>query len=159
MKRIFDIVFSAMGLTIVSPAFLWIMHRIKSEDGGPVFYRGLRVGFHGAPFYIYKFRTMVVNADRLGPSSTSEDDPRITRIGRLLRKHKLDELPQLLNVLKTVNRFEGQTPHECLFAAQRNIYSKLLRRFDGVFLNPLHGIGRHKTSDTTIEGCAYGIDI
>jgi lipopolysaccharide/colanic/teichoic acid biosynthesis glycosyltransferase len=76
-----------------------IAWRIKREDHGPIFYRGERVGLHGRPFRIFKFRTMVVDAERLGASSTSDDDPRITRTGRFLRKYKLDELPQLINVL------------------------------------------------------------
>ena len=72
---------------------------IKREDHGPVFYRGERVGLHGKPFRIFKFRTMVVDAEKLGASSTSDDDVRITKIGRFLRRYKLDELPQLINVL------------------------------------------------------------
>jgi lipopolysaccharide/colanic/teichoic acid biosynthesis glycosyltransferase len=72
--------------------------RIRMEDGGPIFYRGLRIGLHGQFFRIFKFRTMVVDAERMGGASTADDDPRITRIGKKLRKHKLDELPQLINV-------------------------------------------------------------
>ncbi len=98
MKRLFDIIFSSLGIVILSPIFLWIAWRIHGEDGGPVFYRGERVGRRGKPFRIFKFRTMVVNAEKLGGSSTADDDPRVTRIGHKLRKHKLDELPQLFNV-------------------------------------------------------------
>jgi lipopolysaccharide/colanic/teichoic acid biosynthesis glycosyltransferase len=98
MKRFFDIIISVMGLIILSPLLLCIAYCIHREDGGPVFYRGERVGLHGKPFRIFKFRTMVVNAEKIGGPSTPDDDQRITRIGRKLRKHKLDELPQLLNV-------------------------------------------------------------
>jgi len=98
VKRIFDIVLSVAGLVILSPFLFWVAWRIRREGGGPVFYRGERVGLHGKPFRIFKFRTMVVNAEKLGGSSTPDDDPRITRIGRRLRKHKMDELPQLINV-------------------------------------------------------------
>jgi lipopolysaccharide/colanic/teichoic acid biosynthesis glycosyltransferase len=98
MKRVFDIICSSLGLVILSPLLLGIAWCIHREDGGPVFYRGERVGLHGKPFRIFKFRTMVVNAEKLGGSSTPDDDPRITQIGRKLRKHKLDELPQLINV-------------------------------------------------------------
>jgi lipopolysaccharide/colanic/teichoic acid biosynthesis glycosyltransferase len=98
-KRFFDTVATAVGLLLISPSMFLIAWRIKAEDGGPVFYRGLRVGLHGKPFRIFKFRTMVVDAEKLGASSTSDDDLRITRTGRFLRKYKLDELPQLMNVL------------------------------------------------------------
>ncbi len=99
MKRGFDIVCAATGLLVLSPLLILIARRIKKEDGGPIFYRGERVGRHGKTFRIYKFRTMVVDAEKIGPCSTSEEDPRITRIGHFLRKRKLDELPQLINVL------------------------------------------------------------
>lgn len=98
-KRFFDIVASAVGLLFLSPFLFFIAVRIRREDGGPVFYRGVRVGLQGKPFRIFKFRTMVVDAETLGASSTSDNDPRITWIGKFLRKYKLDELPQLINVL------------------------------------------------------------
>ena len=98
-KRLFDIVVSAVGLALLSPVLLLIAWRIKSKDGGPVYYRGERVGLHGKIFHIFKFRTMVVDAEKMGALSTSDDDQRITRIGKILRKYKLDELPQLINVL------------------------------------------------------------
>lgn len=80
------------------------------EDGGPVFYRGVRVGRHGEPFRIFKFRTMVVNAEQLGGASTANDDPRVTKTGRFLRKYKLDELPQLINVIKGEMSVVGPRP-------------------------------------------------
>lgn len=98
-KRFFDIVTTTVGLMLLSPLLFLIAWRIKSEDGGPAFYRGERVGLHGRIFRIYKFRTMVVDTEKFGASSTSDDDLRITRIGKFLRKYKLDELPQLINVL------------------------------------------------------------
>jgi len=99
IKRSTDILFSVIGLLIASPLFLAIAVRIWLEDGRPIFYRGERVGRFGKAFRMLKFRTMVVNAERLGGSSTPKDDPRITRVGRFLRRYKLDELPQLINVL------------------------------------------------------------
>jgi len=98
-KRFFDISAATLGLVFLGPFLLWIAWLIRREDGGPFFYRGERVGLHGSPFRIYKFRTMVVDAEKLGASSTSDDDPRITKVGKALRKYKLDELPQLINVL------------------------------------------------------------
>jgi lipopolysaccharide/colanic/teichoic acid biosynthesis glycosyltransferase len=110
IKRLFDIVGAMVGLAAISPLIGWLAWRIKIEDGGPIFYRGIRSGLNGKPFRIYKFRTMVLNADKIGPSSTSEDDLRITKIGRFLRAHKLDELPQLINVLLGDMSFVGPRP-------------------------------------------------
>jgi len=110
LKRLFDIVFSLLGLMLTTPILLILAILIKREDGGPVFYRGVRVGLHGNPFRIFKFRTMVVNAEKIGGSSTADDDPRITKIGKFIRKYKLDELPQLINVLKGEMSFVGPRP-------------------------------------------------
>lgn len=99
VKRIFDLICSIVGLLLLSPLLFSICLSIWREDGGPVFYRGERIGLHGGLFRIFKFRTMVVDAEKLGGASTSDDDHRITRIGGFLRKYKLDELPQLINVL------------------------------------------------------------
>jgi lipopolysaccharide/colanic/teichoic acid biosynthesis glycosyltransferase len=98
MKRLFDLMAAALGLAWLSPLLLAVAWAIHRQDGGPVFYRGRRVGLNGADFRIFKFRTMVVDAERLGGPSTPDDDPRITPLGAWLRKYKLDELPQLLNV-------------------------------------------------------------
>lgn len=92
------------------PVFLILALLIKREDGGPIFYRGVRVGRFKKPFRIFKFRTMVVHADKMGGPSTANDDPRITRVGKFLRKYKLDELPQLMNVLKGQMSFVGPRP-------------------------------------------------
>lgn len=110
IKRLFDITFSLFGLIVFSPALLLIAFLIKKADDGPVFYKGLRVGRYGKSFRIYKFRTMVVNAEKIGGSSTADDDPRITKIGKSLRKYKFDELPQLINVLKGEMSFVGPRP-------------------------------------------------
>jgi lipopolysaccharide/colanic/teichoic acid biosynthesis glycosyltransferase len=110
MKRLFDLAFSAAGLFLLSPILLYIALKIKREDGGPIFYRGVRVGLHGKPFRIFKFRSMVVDAEKIGASSTANEDPRITRTGRFLRKCKLDELPQLINVLFGDMSFVGPRP-------------------------------------------------
>lgn len=110
MKRLFDIIFSIIGLVLLSPLLLIIAYLIKNEDGGSVFYRGVRVGWYGKLFKIFKFRTMVVNAEKIGGSSTADDDPRITKIGKFIRKYKLDELPQLLNVFKGEMSFVGPRP-------------------------------------------------
>ena len=110
IKRLFDIVFSLLGLVILAPLFLIIAVIIKIEDGGPVFYRGVRVGKDGKLFRIFKFRTMIPDAEKAGIWATAEDDPRITKIGKILRKYKLDEFPQLINVLKGEMSFVGPRP-------------------------------------------------
>lgn len=97
-KRAFDWLGSALGLFLLSPLLLVLAVAIKLDSPGPVFYRGTRVGLNGVLFKMFKFRTMVVNADKIGGSSTPDDDSRITKVGRLLRRFKLDELPQLINV-------------------------------------------------------------
>ncbi len=110
LKRLFDILFSSLGLIVVFPFLISSAIAIKLNSKGPVFYRGKRIGRYGKPFRIYKFRTMVVNAEKLGGPSTADDDPRITKIGHLLRKLKLDELPQLINVIKGEMSFVGPRP-------------------------------------------------
>jgi len=110
IKRLFDIVFSLLGLVILAPLFLIIAVIIKIEEGGPVFYRGVRVGKDGKLFRIFKFRTMIPDAEKAGIWATAEDDPRITKIGKILRKYKLDEFPQLINVLKGEMSFVGPRP-------------------------------------------------
>ena len=99
MIRFFDIFFSVIGLIILSPLFLFLALWIKIDSKGPVFYKQLRVGKDGKDFYLYKFRTMVVDADNNGLITVGERDPRVTRAGYFFRKYKLDELPQLINVV------------------------------------------------------------
>jgi lipopolysaccharide/colanic/teichoic acid biosynthesis glycosyltransferase len=99
VKRTLDVVVSVLGLLILSPVFAVVAAIIKLDSPGPVFFRQTRVGRGGRPFRIYKFRSMVADAQRAGTALTVRADPRITRVGRLLRRSKLDELPQLVNVL------------------------------------------------------------
>ncbi|MEK7308594.1 MAG: sugar transferase [Nitrospirota bacterium] len=110
LKRLFDIVFSLLGFIVLSPILLVVAILIKKESGSPVFYRGVRVGKNGEQFEMFKFKTMVVNADKIGGPSTADDDLRLLKIGKFLRKYKLDELPQLINVLKGEMSFVGPRP-------------------------------------------------
>ena len=98
-KRLFDLIFVIPGLIILSPVFLVVGFLIKSKDGGAILFKQTRVGKGGKHFKVLKFRTMVVDAENLGAKVTTGNDPRITPVGAFLRKYKLDELPQLLNVL------------------------------------------------------------
>ncbi len=110
VKRIFDGVVSLAGLVILFPLFVAVAVLIKVDSRGPIFYRGARVGQFGKLFRIFKFRTMILGAEQVGISSSAEDDPRITRVGKLLRRYKLDELPQLFNVLAGDMSLVGPRP-------------------------------------------------
>lgn len=109
-KRIFDIVVGTLSLIVVSPIMLICAILSKLQSPGPILYRAKRVGLNGEIFLMYKFRTMVADADSISSGITAYNDPRITRIGRFLRKTKLDELPQLLNVLKGDMSIVGPRP-------------------------------------------------
>ena len=110
MKRLFDIVASATGLIVMCPLFAIIAVLIKCDSNGPVFFKQSRIGRHFRPFFIYKFRTMLSDGPATGPLLTVGDDPRITRVGRWLRRTKLDELPQVINILTGDMSFVGPRP-------------------------------------------------
>lgn len=109
-KRALDFVAAATGLIVTSPALGGIALLIGSKRDGPVIYTGVRVGLNGRLFGMYKFRTMVANAEAIGGPNTPDDDDRLTDIGRRLRRYKLDELPQLFNVLKGDMSLVGPRP-------------------------------------------------
>lgn len=110
VKRIFDFVVSSVMLVILSPALLVLAVMIKKDSEGPVFYRQERITQYGRKFRIYKFRTMVINADKIGSLVTVGEDPRITKMGKKLRGCRLDELPQLINIWKGEMTFVGTRP-------------------------------------------------
>jgi len=116
IKRLFDLFFSLIGVIVLSPLLLIIAILIKISSPGPVFYRGLRAGKNFKPFKIFKFRTMKAEAEKLGGPSTAGDDPRLTRVGKFLRKWKIDELPQLLNVIKGEISLVGPRPEVLEYA-------------------------------------------
>jgi lipopolysaccharide/colanic/teichoic acid biosynthesis glycosyltransferase len=109
-KRVFDIIVAAIGLVLLAPTLALIALMVKLRSAGPALYRGTRVGLGGKLFSMLKFRTMVVNAESLGGSATAADDQRLTSIGKFLRRYKLDELPQLLNVLADDMSLVGPRP-------------------------------------------------
>jgi len=115
IKRIFDTFFSFFGLILTLPLFIIIAILIKLDSKGPVFYRGVRIGQFGKQFKIFKFRTMVEKAEELGGPSTAADDPRLTKFGKFLKKYKLDELPQLISVLKGEMGLVGPRPEVPLY--------------------------------------------
>ncbi len=110
LKRVFDIFFSFFALILVFPLLVIIALLVKLDSPGPVFYRGKRVGKDGRIFRIFKFRTMVPDAEEIGGPSTPADDPRLTKVGRFLKKYQLDELPQLINVIKGEMSLVGPRP-------------------------------------------------
>lgn len=114
-KRLFDIFASAAGLVLIAPLLALIALGIKLDSRGPVIFMQQRVGRNGRLFHIHKFRTMVEAAPTLGPAVTSNRDLRITRLGRVLRKYKLDELPQLLDVLRGAMSLVGPRPEVAEF--------------------------------------------
>jgi len=124
-KRSLDLLLSAIALVLVLPFLMALALIVKLSSPGPVLYRGKRIGLYGKPFLILKFRTMVLNAESLGGSATAADDPRLTPVGKVLRRLKLDELPQLLNVIRGEMSLVGPRPEVQKFV---DLYSPEERR-------------------------------
>lgn len=120
IKRLFDLVLSMIMIVVLSPILLFLSVWIKIDSEGPVFYRQVRVTTGGREFRIFKFRTMVVNADKIGALITAEHDPRITKVGNKLRKCRLDELPQLFNIFVGDMSFVGTRPEVSKYV---NVYT------------------------------------
>ena len=120
MKRLLDIVLAGAALLLLSPLLLATALAVAMDSGFPVLFRQLRIGRDGQSFGMYKFRSMVPNAAAIGPFNTSADDPRITRVGRFIRRTSLDELPQLLNVLLGDMSLVGPRPD---VPVQRSLYN------------------------------------
>jgi len=118
VQRFVDVLAATAGLLVLSPLLLVISLFVKLHDGGPIFYGSERVGKGGKLFFIHKFRSMVQNADKMGFGVTTKEDKRVTPIGRILRRYKLDELPQLLNVVKGEMSLVGARPEDPRFVAQ-----------------------------------------
>lgn len=128
LKRSLDFQASVMGLCLLSPFMTAVALAIRADSPGPILYRGVRAGRGGVPFRILKFRTMVSDAESRGGTTTAEGDPRITRVGAFLRRYKLDELPQLINVLRGEMSLVGPRPEvleytEAYSEAERAILS------------------------------------
>ena len=133
MKRVFDIAVAFLGISLLLPLLLLVAVLVKLDSPGPVFFAQKRIGKGFRPFFIYKFRTMVHDAPRKGGSITVGADPRITRVGRILRKAKIDELPQLINILRGEMSFVGPRP-------EVPQYVELFRQDYEEILNVLPGI-------------------
>jgi exopolysaccharide biosynthesis polyprenyl glycosylphosphotransferase len=118
IKRVSDVLVSSLALIALSPVFAAIAIAIKADSPGPVFYRQLRIGYHKRPFSILKFRSMSTDAEESGPALSTLNDPRVTRLGRFLRKYRLDELPQFWNVVKGEMSLVGPRPEREYYIQQ-----------------------------------------
>ena len=126
IKRLVDILFSGLGLIMLSPFFLIMAIWIKLDSKGPVFYRGTRVGLNGKLFRIYKFRSMIADAEKNGLTSTSNNDVRVTKVGEYIRKYKLDEFSQLINVFLGDMSLVGPRPEIQKFVDQYSDEEKII---------------------------------
>ena len=118
LKRIFDVIISLVAMVVLSPVYLITAIIVKCTSPGPVFYAQERIGYHGRPFKMHKFRSMYVNAEEAGPALSKDDDPRITPFGRFMRKVRLDEIPQFYNVLKGTMSVVGPRPERQYYIDQ-----------------------------------------
>jgi lipopolysaccharide/colanic/teichoic acid biosynthesis glycosyltransferase len=165
-KRAFDVAGASLGLLALAPLFVLVAALIKLQDGGPAFFRQVRVGRHGRRFRIWKFRTMVMDAERRGGTLTVGDDPRITRLGRMLRSSRIDE-PQLLNVLAGEMSLIGRRPEVPKYADLYGPFERsvlgLTPRHDRPRVDRIsareHGLGSYGRSGSVLcERCHAGQD-
>lgn len=115
VKRVFDIIFAVFVLIFTSPLILIFIAAIKLESKGPAIYKQVRVGQFGKEFYLYKLRSMYIDAEKEGPKMADKNDSRITRIGKIIRKRRIDELPQMINILKGDMSLIGPRPERPYF--------------------------------------------
>jgi exopolysaccharide biosynthesis polyprenyl glycosylphosphotransferase len=172
-KRTIDILISLLALTVLLPVYLFAAIRVKLSSPGPVFYRQHRVGLYGQVFSIYKFRSMFVNAEQNGPALSSKEDPRITPWGRFMRKWRIDELPQFVNILKGDMSLVGPRPereHFIALISQSQPHYKYLHKVRpgltswgmvqyGYAENVEQMIERMKYDLLYIENCSLALDI
>jgi exopolysaccharide biosynthesis polyprenyl glycosylphosphotransferase len=162
LKRSFDLIFSSLVMILGAPVFLAVMAAVKITSPGPVFYRQKRCGQWGEMFEIYKFRSMCINADKMGQHSTGDSDPRITPIGRIMRKTRLDELPQFLNVLKGDMSVVGPRPLykydvDMLMEAEPHDFQRLLTVKPGITSIGQINVGYADTVAKNVERLKYDL--
>lgn len=162
LKRSFDLIFSSIVMLLGSPVFLLVMAAVKATSKGPVFYKQQRCGQWGEMFEIYKFRSMVVNADKMGQHSTGASDKRITPIGHILRKTRLDELPQFFNVLKGDMSVVGPRPLykydvDMLMEAEPHDFQRLLTVKPGITSIGQINVGYADTVAKNVERLKYDL--
>ncbi len=148
-----DYAVASLALLFLSPIMLAAAIAIRLDDGSPIFFRQLRTGFNGKPFLIYKFRTMTVDVTDDGSQGTKRDNQRITRIGRFLRRSSIDELPQLINVLRGEMSIVGPRPHVANMLVGEGVYSEIVLQYAA-----RHRIKPGITGWAQINGMRGGID-
>ena len=155
LKRAFDVLVALCGLLVFSPAFVVLFFVIRHEDGGPAIFRQERIGRGGRPFMLYKFRSMTVTAEKDGPALYVKGDKRLTKVGRFLREHHLDELPQLWNVLKGDMSVVGYRPERQFFVekimAVNPDYERLYEMRPGLFSSATLYNGYTDTMEKMLE--------
>ncbi len=172
-KRAFDIVASILVLICLSPLYLFSAIKVKLSSPGAIFYKQQRIGLYGEPFWIYKFRSMLVNAEDAGPQLSSEHDPRITKWGKLMRKWRIDELPQFINILRGEMTLVGPRPERKYFIdiiSQTHPHYRYLHQVKpgltswgmvkfGYAENTKEMIERMRYDLLYIKNCSMGLDI
>jgi len=161
IKQLIDVAFSSFCLLFLSPLLIYVAIRVKFSSNGPVFYRQERIGYKGKPFSIYKFRSMEVDAEKNGPLLSSDNDPRITKWGKVMRRWRLDELPQLWNILRGDMSFVGPRPERQFFIDQILFqfpyYRYLLRVKPGLTSWGMVQFGYAENVDEMIERARYDL--
>jgi exopolysaccharide biosynthesis polyprenyl glycosylphosphotransferase len=160
-KRLIDIVTSITGLVLLSPFMLFIAIRVRLSSSGPILFSQERIGYKGKPFYIHKFRSMIADAEANGPALSSHNDPRVTKWGKTMRKWRLDELPQLWNILIGEMSLVGPRPERKHFIdliSRRTPYFKyLLKAKPGLTSWAMVQFGYAGTVDEMIERMKYDL--
>jgi len=172
-KRVFDVGVALVAMLVLSPLYLFTIIKVKLSSKGGIIYRQQRIGLFGKPFYIYKFRSMYIDAEKNGPALSSDDDPRITKWGKVMRKWRLDELPQFYNILKGDMSLVGPRPERKYFIdiiCQTHPHYKYLHRVKpgitswgmvqyGYAENVQQMIERMKYDLLYIENCSLALDM
>jgi exopolysaccharide biosynthesis polyprenyl glycosylphosphotransferase len=161
IKRLIDVVLAALGLLLLSPFILYIALRVKLSSKGPVIFSQERIGYKGKPFRMYKFRSMINEAEKNGPALSSDNDPRITRWGKVMRKWRLDEIPQLWNILTGEMSLVGPRPERRFYIDQiitlYPFYKYLLKVKPGLTSWGMVQFGYAENVDEMIERCKYDL--
>jgi lipopolysaccharide/colanic/teichoic acid biosynthesis glycosyltransferase len=153
MPRIVEVTLALAGLLVLSPILLIIGLLVKLQDGGTVFYKATRVGLGGKPFVLYKFRTMVPGAEKIGAAITTSGDTRITPLGRFLRRYKLDELPQLVNVIAGDLSFVGARPEDPRYVTLYNLQQREILDFRPGITSPASL--RYRDEEKLLDGADW----